>query len=101
MSKLGRKIQDTYQGEGLFCHIQAALACYSIFVHIDFDQDTWEHQLYVDTFCLSLGPILEYLILLKRYSLFLLAIVTESKGMVSKLFIEYFKFIFFMSFYSA
>ena len=101
MSKLGRKFQDTHPDEGLFCHIQAALACYSIFVHIDFDQDTWEHQLYVDTFCLSLGPILEYLILLKRYSLFLLAIVTESKGMVSILFIGNFKFIFFMSFYSA
>ena len=58
MSKLGRKIQGTYQGEGLFCHIQAALACYSIFVHTEFDQDTSEYPLYVDTFCLSPGPIL-------------------------------------------
>ena len=69
ISKLGRKIQDTHPDEGLFCHIQVALAFYSIFVHTEFDQDTWEHQLYVDTFYLSLGPILEYLILLKRYSL--------------------------------
>ena len=69
ISKLGRKIQDTHPDEGLFCHIQAASACYSIFVHTEFGQDTWEHPLYVDTsYPHPHGPILKYLILLKRYS---------------------------------